>query len=152
MWYLNIHFQDGLYFFHVQSEFGGGVRQETFVSYPQVIYRYMKILLTVRPFNFKYFSYLQDFVVSTFGLGMLLYSFKKVKLSYVVFGLLAFFTPTVTGTFSSMPRYILVSFPIFIILAIFSEQSKLFKYLWFISSGILLVLNTVLFIQGYWVA
>lgn len=152
MIYLYRNFDDSMYFFHVQSEFGGGVRQETLVSYPQVFYRYLKILFTLNPLDLKYFSYVQDFVVGTVGLLVLLYSATKTRLSYVVFSLLAFIVPTLTGTFSSMPRYILVCFPIFIVLALWAEQSRVFKYLWFISSGFLLVLNTVLFIQGYWVA
>lgn len=151
MVYLNFEFGDPLYFFHVQSEFGG-VRQETLVSYPQVVYRYIKILLTARPFDLKYISYVRELVVSTFGLGILLYSFKKVRISYFVFAVAAFFLPTLTGTFSSMPRYILVSFPIFIVLAGWAQKSIIFRYAWFIFSGILLVFNTMLFIQGYWVA
>ncbi len=152
MYYLYREFGDPLYFFHVQSEFGGGVRQETLVSYPQVIFRYIKILLTARPFDLKYFAYVQELVVGIIGLIAILYSTKKVRVSYVVFSVLAFFLPTLTGTFSSMPRYILVCFPIFILLATWAEKSKIFRYTWFIGSSILLVLNTILFIQGYWVA
>lgn len=152
MAYLYKHFDDPMYFFHVQSEFGGGVRQENLVSYPRVLFRYLKILLTVRPIDLKYYSYFQDLVASTVGLGIILYSATKTRLSYVVFSLLAFVVPTLTGTFSSMPRYLLICFPIFIVFALWAEKSKTFKYIWFISSGILLVLNTVLFIQGYWVA
>lgn len=152
MAYLCKEFGDGLYFFHVQSEFGGGVRQETLISYPQVLYRYIKILLTARPFDLKYFSYAQDLVASTLGLGVIIYSLKKVKLSYVIFSLLAFIVPTLTGTFSSMPRYILVCFPLFILLGDWSSKSKLFRIIWFSISSLLLIVNTVLFIQGYWVA
>lgn len=152
MYYLHKEFGDFLYFFHVQSEFGGGVRQETIVSYPQVVWRYIKILLTSRPIDWKYFSYVQDFIASTLGLLGIVYATTKVKISYVIFAVLAFFLPTLTGTFSSMPRYILVCFPLFILLGIFTEKSKVFRSIWFTLSGFLLVLNTVLFIQGYWVA
>ncbi len=152
MYYLYREFSDPLYFFHVQSEFGGGIRQETVILYPQVVWRYIKILLTARPFDLKYFSYVQEFVTGTIGLILLLYSVTKTRLSYIIFSLLAFLLPTLTGTFSSMPRYILVCFPIFILLSIWSEKSKIFRYTWFTISGILLLLNTVLFIQGYWVA
>ncbi len=152
MYYLYREFGDPVYFFHVQSEFGGGVRQETLVSYPQVIFRYIKILLTARPFDFKYFSYVQEFVVGIIGLLTILYSANKARLSYIIFSVLAFLLPTLTGTFSSMPRYILVCFPIFILLATWAEKSKIFRYTWFIGSSILLILNTILFIQGYWVA
>jgi hypothetical protein len=151
MLFLYLKFGDPLYFFHVQSEFGG-TRQESLVSYPRVVYRYIKILLTARPFNLIYFSSVKELVVGVFGLATILLSFKKVKFSYFIFALIAFILPTLTGTFSSMSRYILVSFPIFIVLAGWVERSKFFRYTWFIFSGILLILNTMLFIQGHWVA
>lgn len=152
MYYLYKEFGDPLYFFHVQAEFGDGVRQESLVSYPRVIWRYIKILLTARPFDWKYFSYVQDLIAGTVGLAIIVYSATKTKISYVVFALLAFFLPTLTGTFSAMPRFILVAFPIYIVLGIWAEKSKIFRYTWFTLSGILLVLNIVLFIQGYWIA
>jgi len=151
MAFLQVKYGDPLYFFHVQVEFGG-IRQESLVIYPQVVYRYIKILLTARPFNFSYFSSVSELITGIGGLVLILLSYKKVKISYFLFALLAFILPTLTGTFSSMPRYVLVSFPIFIFLALWSEKSPWFKYSWFIISGILLVFNTVLFIQGIWVA
>lgn len=153
MAYLNNEFKDPLYFFHVQSEFGG-VRQENLISYPQVVYRSIKILLTVSPTNFAYLTYLQNFISGTVVLGIILYSLKikQIRLSYVVFSLLAFFVPPLTGTFSSMPRYILVCFPIFIVLASWAEKNKIFKYLLYLSFTLLLIINTILFIQGYWLA
>ncbi|MCB9812862.1 MAG: hypothetical protein H6772_00505 [Pseudomonadales bacterium] len=152
MVYLWKKFGDPLYFFHVQSEFGGGVRQESLISYPQVLWRYIKILVTARPFDLKYFAYFQEMVAGTLALIVLFLSARKVRLSYVLFALLAFLIPTLTGTFSSMPRYLLVCFPIFIQLAIWAEKSKRFRYVWFTISSILLIVNTLLFIQGYWVA
>lgn len=152
MFYLYKSVGDPFYFFHVQSEFGGGVRQESMILYPQVIWRYIKIILTARPFDLKYITYLSEFAVGVFGLLTLLYSATKMKMSYVVFALLAFFLPTITGTFSSMPRYILICFPLFILLAIWAEKNIIFRYTWLVVSGCLLVFNTILFIQGYWVA
>lgn len=152
MFYLYKEFGDPLLFFSVQEEFGGGVRQQSFVSYPQVIWRYIKILVTARPFDLKYFSYVQDIVVAIFGLVGILFAVTKTRVSFILFALLAFFLPTMTGTFSSMPRYILVCFPIFILLGIWAENYSIFRKLWFIGSGILLIINTILFIQGYWVA
>lgn len=151
MYYLYKDFGDPLYFFHVQEEFGG-VRQENLITYPQVAWRYIKILLTARPFDLKYFSYVQDFIVSTVGLIVILYAATKTRLSYVIFALSAFLVPTLTGTFSSMPRYILVCFPLYILLGIWAEKSKIFRYTWLTISVILLMINTILFIQGYWVA
>lgn len=150
MSYLWLRFNDPFYFFHVQAEFGGG-RQESLISYPQVLYRYIKILITARPFDFKYFAYLQEFIAGTIGLILLIIASKKIKLSHLFFTLGAFFIPTLTGTFSSMPRYLLICWPIFFVIADLLKNKKL-RYLYFIISTIFLTINTILFIQGYWVA
>ncbi|MDH5533416.1 MAG: hypothetical protein OEX81_03250 [Candidatus Pacebacteria bacterium] len=148
--YLWLKFDDPIYFFHVQSEFGGG-RQESIILYPQVVYRYLKILITARPFDLKYFAYVQEFIAGTIGLLLLFISSKKIKLSHLFFVLGAFFVPTLTGTFSSMPRYILVCWPIFFVIADLLKNNKI-KYLYFSFSLVFLIINTILFIQGYWVA
>jgi hypothetical protein len=150
MSYLWYRFDDPLYFFHVQSEFGGG-RQESLVLYPQVIFRYIKIILTARPFDLKYFSYIQEFISGTLGLLMILIASKKIKISHLIFVLGAFFVPTLTGTFSSMGRYILVCWPLFFVIGNFLKNKKIY-YLYLVLSTLLLVFNTILFIQGYWVA
>lgn len=151
MGFLWQHFQDPFYFLHVQNSFGAG-RQTHFISFPRVMWRYLKILITARPINFKYWSYIQDFVMSLGGLGILLISLKKIRPSYLVFSFLAFLIPPLTGTFSSMPRYILVCFPIFIWLALWTDAHFSRKVLLLTISTLLLILNTILFIQGYWVA
>lgn len=153
MYYLQINYNDPLYFFHVQSEFGG-VRQEELISYPQVLYRSLRILMTVDPTAIRYLSYVQEFCVGLFGLLALLYAgkIKSVKAGYVLFSLAAFIVPTLTGTFSSMPRYALISFPIFIVISHLAHKYKKFAVIWFALSTLLLIFNTILFVQGYWVA
>ncbi len=157
MIFLWLQFDDPLYFFHVQSEFRAG-REETLILLPQVFYRYLKILFTVKPINWKYFSYVQDFVISVFGFIVLFWWWlqrkqQKYKTSYLWYAVPAFLLPTLTGTLSSMPRYILVVFPIFMWLADKLKAAKpICRYLYFGISLCLLVINTVLFIQGYWVA
>lgn len=150
MIYLYLRFDDPLYFFHVQSEFGGG-RQESLVSYPQVVFRYIKILLTARPFDLKYFAYVQEFIAGTIGLLAILLPYKKIKSSHLIFSLGAFFIPTLTGTFSSMPRYILACLPLFFFIGM-NLKNKKTKIAYLVISTLLLTINTILFIQGYWVA
>ena len=144
-------FNDPLYFFHVQSEFGAG-RQETIILWPQVVYRYIKILLTARPINWKYFSYMQDLVFSI-GAAMGLYAARKqIKLSWLIFSILAYLLPTLTGSFSSMPRYILVIFPVWLWLAHKLSKPSRWRLCYYLVSVILLMINTILFTQGYWVS
>ncbi len=150
MLYLQFRYGDALYFLHVQSEFGGG-RQESLITYPQVVWRYIKILITARPFDWKYFAYVQEAIAGTFGLMLIFLASKKISLGQLAFCFGAFIVPTLTGTFSSLPRYILIIWPIYFVLAE-SIQNKKLKYLFLIISGMILILNTMLFIQGYWVA
>ncbi len=152
MCYLWFVFGDPLYFLHVQSEFNTG-RQESLVLLPQTLWRGVKILLTVS-FDLRYFFYLQELLFTCAALLVLLLGFKKqyaIPYAWLFFGLLAVILPTATGTLSSMPRYVLVAFPIFVILA----QLQLSRFVWYmlyVSSGALLLWNTIVFIQGSWVA
>lgn len=151
MFYLQQNYQDPLYFLHVQSEFGAG-RQENLVIYPQVVWRYVKILLTYRPFDWKYFALVQEAVVGTVGLMALIASFKWVRPSIVTFSLLAFLLPPLTGNFSSMSRYVLVCLAYFIAAGILLHRYPQHRWWYFGLSLAILCINTVLFIQGYWVA
>ncbi len=146
-------FHDPLYFAHVQKEFGAG-RQEQLVFYPQVVWRALHILFTARPFDWRYFAYVQEFFTGTVLLVLLLMSklSKHVRWSYMFFALAAFFLPTLTGTFSSMPRYFLACFCTFIFLAEYLQKVRVAKYIWLLISFIFLLINTLLFIQGHWVA
>ena len=160
MFYLQKNFHDPLYFFHVQNEFGAS-RQTTLVIFPQVVWRYIKILWTARPFDTKYYAYLQEFLVSLWALFILVKASiktykKEIKLewAYLVFAFGAYFLPTLTGNLSSMPRYIIVCFPIFIYLSQNwqKNKNKWPKILYLTINLVLLIINTILFIQGYWVA
>lgn len=151
MTYLYATFGDWLYFLHVQSEFGGG-RSEGFISYPQVLWRYIRILFTVDVWTWRYYSIVLEFLAGTVGLLYILIALKKVRLSYVIFALGAFFMPTLTGTFSSMPRYILVCFPLYLLIVHTISNRPRVKAILFILSALALAVNTMLFIQGYWIS
>jgi len=160
MIYLKLVFDDPLYFFHLQEEFGAS-RQSSLVLFPQVIWRYIKILWTARPFNWKYYAYVQEFIVSLSVLFLLLlislknYQKKlKIKWGYLFFALASFFLPPMTGNLSSMPRYVLVCFPIFIYLALIfqKKEKKWLLFLYLTINSLLLIINTILFIRGYWVS
>jgi hypothetical protein len=151
MMYLSARFDDPLYFLHVQAEFGGG-RQENLVLLPQVVWRYLKILWYYRPIGLSYLVFAQEFLMTVGVFVGLLLSLRYIRFSYVLFALMAFLLPTLTGTFSSMPRYVLVCFPITMLLVIFLQNRRWAKVIYLVGSGILLILNTLLFIQGYWVA
>ena len=156
MLYLFIYFKDPLLFFHVQSEFGAG-RQEKLVFFPQVVWRYFKIFWTVRPIDWKYFTYVVEFTSAMSGiffLGSIAKSIRKYKITVAeaVFCTIAFFLPPLTGNFSSMSRYILVCFPFFIVLTHWLYKKKIAQLCYFTFAILLGLINIVLFIQGHWVA
>lgn len=158
MLYLQIVFGDPLYFFHLQEQFGAS-RQTDLILLPQVIYRYLKILWTVRPLDLKYFAYAQEFFLSILALLVLLKasltSWKnkhRQYLAYLLFAWFAYLLPPLTGNFSSMPRYLLACFPIFIELAKYFQNHMKQFFLYLTISVIFLIINLILFSQGYWVA
>ncbi len=153
MLFLQLQFDDPLYFFNVQSAFGAG-RQTKIILLPQVFYRSIKILLTARPFNWKYFSYAQDFILSVaVGIGIIgAWKHKKVRLAYVVFALIAYLLPTLTGNLSSMPRYVLVLWPVHLWWAAYISDKPKLRIAYLAFSSILLFINFSLFVQGRWVA
>lgn len=152
MFYLWSEFKDPLYFWHVQEEFGGG-RQESIVLIPQIVWRYFKILATV-DFNLRWWTYIQELFYGIVPLCLIIYIWTKTKMiphSWSIFSILTLIIPTLTGTFSSMPRYTLIVFPLYVLLGIAYNQYPRLRWLNLISVS-MLVFNTVLFIQGYWVA
>ena len=149
MAYLYHNFNDPLYFLHAQSSFGGG-RSDKIILLYQVIYRYFKMAVTVDRSSLLYFTISQEFIASIAFLLLLIRGFFTTRRSYIIFSALAFLAPTLTGTFSSMPRYVLVLFPAFIVLA--QTKNKLLFRFWLLVSVILLAINTILFTRGYWVA
>lgn len=158
MYYLQITFGDALYFFRLQEEFGAS-RQTQLIILPQVVYRYLKIFWTVKLFDLKYYSYIHEFLLTMLSLFVLIIATWKSYLSknksflvYLLFAWQAFLLPPLTGNFSSMPRYLLACFPLFIYLAQYFTKRKLALIFYLTSSLILLIINLLLFSQGYWVA
>lgn len=132
----------------------GEQHQSGLTLLPQVYFRYLKMLLTVDMTNPIYQTVVLEFLVGIAFFLLPIYGYlKKVRLSYLVFAMLGFLTPTIQGSFSSLPRYVLVFFPSFLVLAIFlNSLPKLPRIIYFVISFSLLVLETGLFLRGYWVA
>lgn len=151
MGYLQQRFGDPLLFTHVQEGFGAGRTTEKLVLLYQVFWRYGKMVLTVDRGNPIYFTLWLEVLTAFVFLGLLVMAWRRgIRKSYLIFSLLAYLLPTLTGTFSSMPRYVLVLFPAFIIMGQ-AKQQRLFR-LWLVISAILLFISAALFTRGYWVA
>lgn len=150
MYYLSLSVGDSLAFVHTQPAFGANRSADAIILLPQVVFRYIKIFLTVPLINYDYWVAFLEIASFFSVLIALLIGLKKVRLSYIVYSLLAIVTPTMTGTFSSMPRYVLVAFPIFILFA--SLKGRFAKFLLSLISLVLFMILTMLFVQGYFVA
>ncbi len=148
MVYLQINFHNALYFLTAQSIFGQNRETQTIVTLPQVFFRYFKILLTTE--GAPFFNALFEITTTVGAITLLILSFKKVKTSWVLFNLISILLPTLTGTLASMPRYIIIAFPIYVVMAeIRNTYIKIALLLIFLSFSIL---SLAFFSQGYWVA
>lgn len=144
---------DPLAFYHLQK-IVGEQHQPGLTLLPQVYFRYLKMLLSVDPANPIYQTIVLEFVVGIAFFLLPIYGhFKKIRLSYVFFALVGFLTPTIQGSFSSVPRYVIVFFPSFLALALWlSDKKRWVKIIFGAVSIIWLALETILFIRGYWVS
>ena len=133
----------------------GEQRSSGLILLPQVIYRYVfKILPSV---DYSYlpmvFTIWLEFPSSVLFLILSVVSFFRLRLSYSVYLTLGYLIPTLAGSFSSMPRYAIVLFPGFILMAIyFSKLSRIRKLILLLVLFILLGTSTIMFTRGYWVS
>lgn len=98
----------------------------------------------------KNFISFLDLIFAIFGVGMIIRSFRFLPVFYSVYGLASIALPLFTASLSSIPRFLLPIFPIFILIALVKNKYVFFGYQ--LLSIMLLGLFTVLFINGYWVS
>ena len=145
---------DWLAFLHALPSFGEQ-RSSLPVLLPQVFYRYIfKILPNL---NYSYFpvvfTTLMEFIVAIIYSLFSLLSLFKLRLSYALLLIGGFILPTLTGSFSSLPRYVLVLFPGFILMSLYLSRLPVFlRAVICIALFLLLQIATSLFVRGYWVS
>jgi Gpi18-like mannosyltransferase len=137
------------YFIEAQSGFTAGRQVNKVVLIYQVLWRYLKMIFTVDIASYTYLIVWYELLITLVFIFLLLYAWlgTKISRSWIIFSAFAFVLPTLTGTFTSMPRYVLACFPCFITLA----KLKLPRYIYWFSFAIL-VLSSMLFVRGYWIA
>ena len=148
--YLNKTTGDPLAFFHVQVGFAQG-RSEKLVMLYQVFWRYLKMLFTVNRADPLYLTIFLEFIIGVVFLITTIYSFIKHRLSYAVFNLLAYLTPTLTGSFTSLPRYVLLCFPSFLLVGELMSHSPLVRKIILSTFTLAFIIFLSLFSRGYWV-
>lgn len=148
---------DPFRFFTEQPDFGAN-RSTSIVFLPQVIYRYIKIFVTAKP-DFQYAIALLEFSSLFLAIGTLILDMKAIysentihrfeRIGINLFGWILLIVPTLTGTLSSVPRYILPIIPMYVCLAsIKSVKVKIGITVGMIFLEILLMLY---FFGGYFV-
>lgn len=153
MFYQYINFGDPLAFYNLQTVVGEQ-HQKGIVLLPQVYYRYIKMLLTVDMVNPIYQTIVLEFLTGVaFFILPILGFFQKVRYSYLFYALAGFLLPTVQGSFSSVPRYLLILFPSFLVISLLLLKTNIvLRMLILTVSLVLLSIESILFFRGYWVA
>lgn len=152
MVYQYISVGDAFAFYHLQT-IVGSQHQEGIVLLPQVYFRYLKILLSFDILNPIFQTVCLEFLtgIAFFILPIIGY-FKKIRLSYLIYAFFGFLIPTIQGSFSSTPRYVIVLFPSFLVISLIFSKFKLLKILLLIISAFLLIIEATFFLRGYFVA
>lgn len=154
IYYLNLRAGDPFEFFH-NVEIFGQQREAGFVLLPQIFYRYFfKILPSI---NFNYFPAVVTFFLELFSgltfFALSIISFWKLRISLAIYLFIGFIIPTFSGSFSSLPRYVLVLFPAFLVGALFISKLRVnLQILILLLLSLSLAVATSLFVRGYWIA
>jgi len=149
MVYLWSEFGKPFYFVQAQPLFAAERSDKPIILLPQVLYRYFKIFINT-PFLSHQFGIASLEVVMTLVPLVLLFVFvKKMKFSYWLFTLGVLIIPTLTGTFTSMPRYSLTAFVLFPLVVKYYPKTVKFIIPFLIIIQTILLAN---FIRGYWVS
>lgn len=153
MIYLYYTVGDPLAFYNLQL-IVGEQHQRGIVLFPQVIFRYLKIIFNTEGISPLFTTILFELATGIlFMLLPIIGLFKNVRLSYLFLAFAGFILPTIQGSFSSLPRYVLILFPGFIVLALMIRNlPNYLKILLGFLSLILLIIETAFFLRGYWVA
>lgn len=148
MIYLQLKFNNALYFLTSQTAFGQSRETTKIILLPQVLYRWSNQLLNTHGLVFANSAF--ELTTTMVAFGLLLAGLKTTKKEWIIFGTFALITPTLTGSLASMPRYVLIAFPIYITLA--QVNNNTVKIIIALIFTIALFISTIYFSQGYWVA
>lgn len=143
-WYLWTQTQDPFYFLTAQTNW------QRSITAPGLSFWQSLKNLSQPYFITGNFNIFLDLLFAIFGLGMILRSFRFLPPSYAVYGFFSLLLPMLTPTLSSLPRFLLPIFPIFILIALIKNQYVIFAYQ--LISVALLSAFAILFINGYWVS
>jgi len=140
-----------LLFIQAHSQLSNGRSSTSLIFFPQTLYRYFKMLTTVSFSLWEWKIALVEVLAFCFAaIGVYILWKLKVRLSYIAYTLVSMLVPASTGTFTGLPRYLIVLFPLFIIFSSIKNRIVLISLL--ILSFILQIVLFLYFSRGYYVA
>lgn len=142
LWVLN---GDPLYFSHVQIHWN----RHFAAPWTAVINAFHKIATATSPQTQA--NQTLELVFTALMIGVLIGGWRRLKPSYIAYLALSILVPMSTSSLMSMPRFALVLFPMFAILALWGKRPSVNNAIVAFSLP-LLGLFTVLFADWYWVA
>lgn len=153
--YMNFLLQktgNALYFITNQPLYGANREIGSLVLIHQVLYRYLKMVIFVDHFDPLFFTVILELLMGLLFLALVIYGIKKLRLSYSIYILLTYVVSSLTGTFSGMPRHVLVLFPAFILMAeIYQKLPKKFQYIYLFINLLFTLLTITFFTRGYFI-
>jgi hypothetical protein len=150
-WFNLTRWGNAFSFLLAQGDLGNSRSVSAVVLPVQTIFRYIKLLTNFPVNQYEWWIALLE-LLTFFFVSFLLFIawYKRIRASYIIFASFAFLIPAFSGTFSALPRYSLVLFPVFIALALI--KSKKIKFIYSGVSLALLFILLMLFSRGYFVA
>jgi hypothetical protein len=142
LWVLN---GDPLYFSHVQEHWN------RHFSGPWISVWHSLTLMVTSKFGTTIAGQAIELAFTGLMIGVLAVGFRRLRPSFTAYSGLSILVPMSTSSLMSMPRFALVLFPMFVILAIWGERPWVHNAIVAFSLP-LLGLFTVLFADWYWVA
>lgn len=139
------------YFLTAHGDLANGRSTSSIITPPQTVYRYFKMLTGISPTLYEWWIVLLEFSVFCFAiLAFYVMWKKKVRYSYMMFALLGFMVPVLSGTLTGLPRYIAPLFPFFLGMGLI--KNKAFYIVYAFVGVILTIVLLMLFARGYYIA
>ncbi|MBI5614061.1 hypothetical protein HY947_04005 [Candidatus Gottesmanbacteria bacterium] len=156
IWYLGflqIHTGDSFAFMHEQPVFGAGRSGSSIILLPQVLYRYARIIFTTTPYAMQYWVSVLEVLSFVFASVVLFFGYMKgIKNRYQYYSVAVLLLPTLSGTLSSMPRYIVSAFPVFIVLSFLLIKRPVVRYSVLTVFLVLLFVSASMFLRGWFIS
>ena len=151
--FLHTHTGDMFAFMHEQPVFGAGRSGSSVILLPQVLYRYARIFFTTTPYAMQYWVSVLEVLSFIFASVVLVLGYMKgIVNRYIYYSAFVLLLPTLSGTLSSMPRYIVSAFPIFIVLSFLLVRRPIVRYSILFVFLVLLVVSASMFLRGWFIS